>query len=40
MYDDGDKDFLYDEIMYFLNSHYVSELLKIVADAIENKLEA
>ena len=40
MYDDGDKDFLYEEIIYFLNSHYTSELLEVVTDAIRNKVEA
>lgn len=40
MYDNSSKDNLYDEIMYFLENHYMYELLEIVADVIRNKSEA
>lgn len=35
MYDDRDKNNIYDEIRSFLENHPVSELLQIIADAAE-----
>ena len=35
MYDDRDKNNIYDEIRSFLEDHPMSELLQIVADVVE-----
>ena len=40
MYDNLQKDNIYDEIKSFLEEHPVSELLQIIADVIELEVES
>ena len=39
MYDNNDKDNIYDEIKWFLKEYSVGELLSIIADVIKREIE-